>query len=155
MIPAPDGGARRGMEAFVYCPNRECPDFQEDGVPGEYVDAMTTCPKCGAALVAEMPTGGPDRELRAEEAAPEGDDVCPSAAFPLGPLVALAAFDHLDETEPFVEALARAGVTVFQFIDDSRDFQDRSGIPTCTRLLVPENQARQALAVLHAVELGA
>jgi hypothetical protein len=139
----------------VYCPNRECPDFMEDGAPGEYVDTVVVCPKCGAALVAELPAGEPDRELGVEAVAAEGDEVCPSGVFPLGPLVALAAFDRLEETEPFVEALAQAGVTVFQFIDDGRDFQDRSGIPTCTRLLVPENQAKQALAILHAVGLGA
>jgi len=46
----------------VYCPNHECPDFQEDGVPGEYVDTVSVCPKCGAVLVAEWPPAQPPEE---------------------------------------------------------------------------------------------
>lgn len=139
----------------MYCPNRECPDFLEDGVPGEYVDTVTVCPKCGAALVAECPPQVSPEESGPEAAAAEGDEVCAVEALPRGPLVALAAFDYPDETEPFIAALEQAGIAVFQFIDDGRDFQDRSGIPTCTRLLVPENQVKQALAIVHAVEFGA
>lgn len=138
----------------MYCPNRGCPDFQEDGVPGEYVDTMTTCPKCGAALVADWPPRAWREAPAAAPGEPEGDEACPVGMFPLGALVAVAAFDRLADTEPYVEALARAGVTVFQFIDDGRDFQDRSGVPTCTRLLVPENEATHALAIMHAVERG-
>ncbi len=139
----------------MYCPNRECPDFVEDGAPGEYVETVTVCPKCGAVLVAEFPPERPE----AEPSAPEdgGEDATPCGALPLprGTLVALAAFDYPDETGPFVAALERAGVAVFQFLDDGRDFEDRGGVATCTRLLVPESQASEALAVLRRVEANA
>jgi hypothetical protein len=46
-------------------------------------------------------------------------------------------------------ALAAKGITVFQFLDDGRDFQDQQGFQTCTRLLVPESQARLALSLLE------
>ena len=93
----------------MYCPNHECPDFQEDGVPGEYVDTVSVCPKCGAVLVAEWPPAQP----------PE---------------------------------LENAGITVFQFIDDGRDFEDRGGMQPCTRLLVPESQSARAIVVLRETE---
>ncbi len=138
----------------MYCPNRECPDFLEDGTPGEYVDTVTTCPKCGATLVAEFSAEEAYAGPPAAAPATLDDGPCPVEVVPRGPLVALAAFDYLDETEPFVAALEAAGIAVFQFIDDGRDFQDRGGIATCTRLLVPESQASRALAVVHAVEHG-
>ena len=139
----------------MYCPNRECPDFQDDGVPGEYVDTVSVCPKCGAALVAEWPPARAPEEppLPAET---EGEsEACAVEMIPRGPLVALAAFDYPDETEPFVAALENAGITVFQFIDDGRDFEDRGSAQTCTRLLVPESQAARALVVLRESEARA
>ncbi|MEN8165770.1 MAG: hypothetical protein ABFS37_16695 [Acidobacteriota bacterium] len=36
----------------MYCPNPDCPDLIEGGVRGEYVEGITQCPRCGAALVA-------------------------------------------------------------------------------------------------------
>jgi hypothetical protein len=66
--------------------------------------------------------------------------------------VALAAFDYPDETEPLVAALENAGITVFQFIDDGRDFEDRGGMQPCTRLLVPESQSARAIVVLRETE---
>jgi len=136
----------------VYCPNRECPDFLEDGAPGEYVDTVTVCPKCGAALVAAWPPQATREEPAPEPVEAEGDESCAPEALPRGPLVALAAFDYPDETEPFVAALEQAGLTVFQFIDDGRDFEDRGSVGTCTRLLVPESQLARAQAVLKATE---
>ena len=136
----------------MYCPNRDCPDMQEDGVPGEYLDTVTVCPKCGTTLVAEFPAEAPPAEPALPATEEEASEACPAELFPRGPLVALAAFDYPDETEPFVAALERAGITVFQFIDDGRDFEDRGGVPTCTRILVPESQAARARAVLQQVE---
>ncbi|MGD1148263.1 MAG: hypothetical protein ABR961_09985 [Thermoanaerobaculaceae bacterium] len=133
----------------MYCPNRECPDFQEDGVPGEYVDTVSVCPKCGATLVAEWPPAQPAGEPLHPEAAEVGSEACAVELIPRGALVALAAFDYPDETEPFVAALEKAGISVFQFIDDGRDFEDRGGVQTCTRLLVPESQAERAKIVLR------
>ena len=40
----------------MYCPNPECPDLIEGGVRGEYVEGITQCPRCGAALVDGPPT---------------------------------------------------------------------------------------------------
>ncbi|MBZ5587666.1 MAG: hypothetical protein LAO05_03815 [Acidobacteriia bacterium] len=139
----------------MYCPNRECPDFQEDGVPGEYLDTVSICPKCGAALVAEWPPAEAPREPLIPSAPEEEGATCAVEQLPRGPLVALAAFDYPDETEPFVAALEKAGIAVFQFIDDGRDFEDRGGIQTCTRLLVPESQAARATVVLKQVEARA
>jgi len=139
----------------MFCPNRECPDFVDDGEPGEYVDSVTVCPKCGAALVAEfpaaslgadMPEPGPD-EPGAVELAPLAD--IPEAA---GPLVAVAAYDYPDEAEALVSALLASGISVYQFLDDGRDFPEQNEAPPCTRVLVPQSQARVAAGVLRRLE---
>jgi hypothetical protein len=136
----------------VYCPNHECPDFQEDGVPGEYVDTVSVCPKCGAVLVAEWPPAQPPEEPPLPASADGESEACAVDPIPRGALVALAAFDYPDETEPLVAALENAGITVFQFIDDGRDFEDRGGMQPCTRLLVPESQSARAIVVLRETE---
>jgi hypothetical protein len=139
----------------VYCPNRECPDFAEDGIPGEYVETITVCPKCGATLVPEWPPiEAPDLDVPDEPPTAEtlpGETAEPQSQ-PGGPLVAVAAFDYPDETEPLVAALAAAGVSVFQFLDDGRDFEDASSVPVCTRVLVPASQAPLAAVVLEQVK---
>ncbi len=40
----------------MYCPNPDCPDLIEGGVRGEYVEGITQCPRCGAALVDGPPS---------------------------------------------------------------------------------------------------
>jgi len=136
----------------VLCPNRECPDFAEDGVPGEYVETVTVCPKCGTPLVAEWPADEPVAEPGVRPPAAEDLEECPAEPRPRGLLVALAAFDYPDETEAFVAALRAAGIQAFQFLDDARDFQDRGGIATCTRILVPEDRAADAAEVVRRLE---
>ncbi len=139
----------------MFCPNRECPDFVEDGEPGEYVDSVTVCPKCGAALVAEFPTAArgagraePDtNDSEAVEFEPVAE--VPEAA---GPLVAVAAYDYPDEAEPLVSALLASGISVYQFLDDGRDFPDQNEVAACTRVLVPQSQARVAAAALRRLE---
>jgi hypothetical protein len=77
----------------MWCPNRECPDFVEDGQPGEYVDSVATCPKCGAALVPEWPPVRPP--VRDDGDGPGEDEASEGAATVELPerLVAIAAFD--------------------------------------------------------------
>jgi hypothetical protein len=142
----------------VYCPNRSCPDFQDDGIPGEYVYGVTVCPKCGAALVPEWSPAGevdpevPGADLDAELAGPAGTEAAAPAPPPAGPLVAVAAFDEPDETEPLTSALLAAGLSVYQFFDDGRDFADAADLPACTRVLVPHSQAGLAKAILGRLE---
>ena len=67
-------------------------------------------------------------------------------------IVALAAFDYPDEVEPIAALLAANGIAAFQFLDDGRDFDDKGDIPTCTRLLVPQDQFRRATALVERAE---
>ncbi len=39
----------------MYCPNPDCPDLNEAGIPAEYLPEITHCPLCGAALVPKFP----------------------------------------------------------------------------------------------------
>ena len=137
----------------MYCPNPECIDFVQDGIHGEYVDTVSVCPKCGSALVPELPSATrhtlPVPEETADQPASRmeqesGEPLPP----PAGLLVAVVAFDYPDETEPAVDLLTANGITVYQFLDDGRDFADQQGYPVCTRLLVPESQADLATTLL-------
>jgi hypothetical protein len=42
------------------CPNEACPDRLSLGVPGEYLDTVGTCPRCGARLVWATQTDAED-----------------------------------------------------------------------------------------------
>jgi hypothetical protein len=123
----------------VFCPNRECPDFVESHIHGEYVDGVTVCPICGAALVEEVAAVRPAApRLETEQVAvPETEQVAPVAE----QVVAVAAFDTHDDAGPALELLAANGVVVVEFLDDGRDFDDQTDWTTCTRLLVPESHA--------------
>lgn len=137
----------------MYCPNLECPDYVEDGRPGEYVDTVTVCPKCGATLIAEMP-GRPRPRMRdaAWDAAIDGDGSLPvPPPPPAGLLVAVAAFDYPDEADALVRVLSDRGIAAYQFFDDGRDFEEESAVAPCTRVLVAESQAESAatLAARH------
>ena len=123
----------------MFCPNRECPDFVESHIHGEYVDGVTVCPICGAALVEEVAAvrhAAPRHEIQLD-AVPETEPVAPVAE----QVVAVAAFDTHDDAGPALDLLAANGVVVVEFLDDGRDFEDQSEWATCTRLLVPESQA--------------
>ena len=123
----------------MFCPNRECPDFVESHIHGEYVDGVTVCPVCGATLVEEV-AAVQSAASRAEiqlDAASETEQVPPVAE----QVVAVAAFDSRDDAGPALALLAANGVVVIEFLDDGRDFEDQSEWATCTRLLVPESQA--------------
>ena len=39
----------------MYCTNPDCPDLKATGMPAEYAPGVTTCARCGAALVVELP----------------------------------------------------------------------------------------------------
>ena len=138
----------------MYCPNRECPDFLDDGKPGEYVDTMSVCPKCGAALVAEMPAADPsdlDLSVGAPSLLAAGGPAEPPLATPAatGFLVAIAGFEHPEDSESLMADLATAGVQAYQFFDDGRDFEDPGDYPVCTRVLVPDSQAALAARVIE------
>lgn len=141
----------------MYCPNRECPDFVDDGKPGEYVQTVTRCPKCGAALR----SGSPPPDFADSDDIPSSQDldqpVDPPVAAPppAGPLVALAAFEHAEDCEPLVTALTAAGIEAFQFFDDGRDFDEPGDVPICTRVLVPDSQATLAARVAEWVKKNA
>jgi hypothetical protein len=141
-------------EIGVYCPNRECPDFLDDGKPGEYLETITVCPKCGAQLVPELPAADPsdlDFSVGAPSLLATGRPAEPPVATPAaaGPLVALAGFERPEDSEPLMADLATAGIQAYQFFDDGRDFEDPGDYPVCTRVLVPDSQATLAARVLE------
>ena len=69
-----------------------------------------------------------------------------------GTFVPLAAFDYPDEAEVLLDHLAAAEITTVILLDDGRDFQDKGGVPTCSRVLVPEEQYRTAASILAALD---
>ena len=126
----------------MYCPNRECVDFEETGEPGEYRDDIEVCPKCGARLVHARPElssvddvgvgGGEDGDLPEE------------------PLVAVASFNYRQDADLAVSMLRSNGVPAavssVGFGGDPRvDFGSR------VRVIVSESDAKLAEGLLEQV----
>lgn len=134
----------------MFCPNPECPDFIDEGVHGEYVDTFSTCPKCGAVLVPELPTKMP----RPRPSLPVDEEIPADFVPAIGPLVAIVAFDYPDEAKSTIDYLSAHGITVFEFLDDGRDFADKGDIATCTRLLVSQEDFQRVENLLARANLG-
>jgi hypothetical protein len=125
----------------VFCPNRECPDVEESGAPGEYREGIVLCPKCGTRLVPERPVLAGDEEPGAEGA--EEQDAA------VGPLVAVASFNYHQDADLVASMLLANGVQAVIFADDCGGTDPRIGFGSRTRVMVPEGQARLALALLE------
>jgi hypothetical protein len=135
----------------MYCPNPECPDFKETGVPGEYVEGVTVCPFCDKGLVEEMPDVNPPREQ--SETEQDTDDL--GTLDDLGEdLVIIATYNLRHDAELVITYLMNHGIEVFESPDDCGGTDPALGFATGTRLLVPESQATEAITLLNKVEKG-
>ena len=123
----------------MYCPNRECIDFEETGEPGEYREDIEVCPKCGSRLVHDLP------DLRPPEEVGEVADVDDRE----GALVAVAAFNYRQDADLAASMLLGAGLTAVVFGDDCGTVDPGLGFATRCRLMVPEDQASLALSLLE------
>lgn len=123
----------------MYCPNRECIDFEETGEPGEYRDDIEVCPKCGSRLVHELPDLRPPEEV---EDVADPDD-------PEGTLVAVAAFNYRQDADLAASMLLGAGLAAVVFGDDCGTVDPSLGFSTQCRLMVPEDQVSLALSLLE------
>lgn len=100
----------------MYCPNRECPDFEMNGRHGEYREGITECPYCGEHLVPEDPAAVAVQPVEAGDDVP-ASDVCWRDAEPL------SAGDAQADLEPVFETSDPTEVPVV------RSFLDAQGIP--------------------------
>ena len=120
----------------MYCPNRECPDFKETGVPGEYVEGVTVCPFCGASLVEEMPAANPPQV--------QNDST--------ETLVVVATYSFRHNAELAITYLKNNGIDVVESADDCGGTNPVVGFATGIRLLAPASQAKRAIALIEKVE---
>ena len=125
----------------MFCPNPECLDFVEGGVHGEYVETVTTCPVCGARLVA-TPPGEHEANLPAQDYPAAAEPAC-------GALVAVASFRSRQDADLAISLLDANGITVFESADDVGGAYPAVGFNGGTRLLVPEPQVAAAIALLE------
>ncbi|TAM47204.1 MAG: hypothetical protein EPN53_12165 [Acidobacteria bacterium] len=128
----------------MYCPNPECLDFIEDGVPGEYVDTVSVCPKCGTRLVAGPPPealGGSPQEARARAAGREDD-----------PAVEVASFGSRQDAELAAGSLIARGIEAVVLADDAGGEFAGFGSVAGVRVLVPTSRVAEALALLEEPE---
>ncbi len=124
----------------MWCPNRECDDFQATGEPGEYRDDVEVCPKCGVRLVHERP------ELRErDEATPDED----AALVPEGPLAAVTAFNFRQDADLAASMLRASGVPAVVFGDDCGGTDARVGFGAQTRVMVSERDLQLARELLE------
>ncbi len=100
----------------MFCANRKCPDFEMNGLYGEYREGITRCPYCNEPLVAEDPAAVDDPHDETETAAPESCQTCGDSA-------PLSAEDAHADLEPVFETSDPTEVPVV------RSFLDAQGIP--------------------------
>ena len=124
----------------MYCPNPECLDFIEDGVPGEYLDNVSVCPKCGTRLVAGPPPEamGVSRRDAGPGAAGREDD----------PAVEVASFGSRQDAELAAGSLVARGIEAVVLADDAGGEFAGFGSVAGVRLLVPTSRVAEALALL-------
>ena len=126
----------------MYCPNPECPDYLEDGFPGEYVETVSVCPKCGTRLVAG-PT--PDR-LDADSQNPGGsllgrkDD----------PPAEVASFGSRQDADLAASYLVAHGIEATVAADDAGGEFAGVDLSVGARVLVATSRVTEALALLEA-----
>ncbi len=123
----------------MYCPNRECDDFQATGEPGEYRDEIEVCPKCGARLVHERP----DQRERGEATSDEDEAVAPE-----GPLAAVAEFNYRQDADVAASMLWASGVPAVVFAGTSGT-DPRVEFGSRVRLMVSERALRVARELLE------
>ncbi|MBN1662015.1 MAG: hypothetical protein JW943_00290 [Deltaproteobacteria bacterium] len=140
----------------MYCPNSECPDFQDTGVPGEYVEGITECPFCGSRLVEQMP----DTKLSAEESKTDQKErEAKQEEEPFSPieeldeeLVVVASYSSRQDAELAITYLINKGIDVFESTDDCGGTLPAIGFAAGIRLLAPKSQSEQAMDFLKKIE---
>jgi hypothetical protein len=118
----------------MYCPNPDCPDFVFTGAPGEYRPGVTVCALCGTRLVSAMPNLESSR-TRKTGAPTEGEPVV------------VGSYSLPQEADLVMALLSDQGIEVFESSDDCGGAYPGLGFAR-TRILVPANQARRAIALL-------
>ncbi len=125
----------------MFCPNPECPDVLESGHPGEYREGIASCPKCGAALVAEPPA-----EVVPAHAPENGPAVGTTEA---EEIVQVASFNFHHDADLVVSMLQASGIDALVLADDCGGVDPRIGFASRTRVMVPARQAAAAVALLE------
>jgi hypothetical protein len=133
----------------MYCPNPECPDFKQTGVPGEYIEGVTVCPFCGTKLVEQIPKIMPAEEHGEPEQ--EEGELNPVQDFD-EELVTVASYNFRHDADLMITFLVNQGIDVFESPDDCGGTDAAVGFATRTRLLVPKSQAEQAIALIKDME---
>jgi hypothetical protein len=133
----------------IYCPNHECPDFKQTGVPEEFVEDVTVCPFCGSALVEEAPDMNPS-QARDETERDKGDsDTIDHSS---EKLVVIATYSFRHDAELAITYLTNNGIDVVESADDYGGTNPVVGFITGIRLLALESQAQRATALLEKVQ---
>jgi hypothetical protein len=140
---------QRRRSKTMYCPNPDCPDFKETGVPGEYIEGVTICPFCGSNLVEQIPDTRPEEDRGEAE---EDEDESSSVDDLDEDLVAVASYNVRQDAELMITFLISRGIDVFESPDDCGGTDPAIGFATRTRLLVPASQAEEASALIKEAE---
>ena len=129
----------------MFCTNPECPDLQECGIPGEYVDGIVRCPVCGSALVPELTENGPRTEpLTAEDVEPVFETAEPTEAEVARSILTGAGIPFLIQGQDPMVAF-RAGHAGFRF----------HPLGGAIRFVVPVDKAEEARILLTEMECDA
>ncbi len=130
----------------MFCPNEHCPDFEDTGIHGEYVDTIWGCPVCGTRLVPELPQ-------QPTRAAPGDSDGAASEETGRA-LVAVASFNTRQDADVAASYLEAQGIRALVAPDDVGGAYGAVGFAAGYRVFVPEDLAGDAAALLERVDEG-
>lgn len=139
----------------MYCPNRECPDLKETGMPGEYVKGITICPFCNSYLVEEMPDMHPEAmQVEKTETTREEETFSMMDALQED-LVGIKSCGSRQDADLAITCLLDHGIDVFESEEDIDGTLPAIGFGPPIRLLVPKSQAKDARILLSGVKAPA
>jgi hypothetical protein len=150
----------------MYCANPRCPDLKGTGEPGEYVEGVTTCPYCGSALVVKKPhvvyIDDDDSDLLEYEkeyrvgstTSDGGEDFDGEAADGSAEeeFVVVASYDSSRDVSSIIDYLVDEGIDAYESEDEHLTTDPLVGRIKRTLVLVPEDQADRAIALIDEME---
>jgi hypothetical protein len=138
----------------VFCPNRECRDYQLTGFHADFVDGVTVCPTCGAALV-ELPDPD-DRDFEGDDGYESGLDERPGLPIDVEPVIETSNSDEVPQIRALLDAswiphivLQEAQIGRLMAARPSFIYEALEGAFV---FLVPTRLAEEARDVLAAIE---
>lgn len=133
----------------MFCPNARCPDYKRTGLPGEYIDGVTSCPYCGAELVGRRPCIEEQWAEEDNDATYTFDIAGVGEAYePEREIVPIADYISDNDAGISLSFLVANGIEAYMMPDDRlKSSKNTTEVPA--RIVVAMSQANDAIFLLR------